>query len=388
MVRGEAVADEGDQARERYMASWVRAAVAGAGERPVLVVTGGFHRPALRTLVEAGGPKAEGGWPDVPAPPDGAIGGSFLVPYSFRQLDAFAGYQSGMPSPAYYQRLWEAGPRAAGQDLVRAVVERLRARNHPVSTAALIAAHSTASGLAALRGHPLPTRLDLLDGLAGTLVTDALDEPLPWTRRGPLSEGAHPVVVEMVAACSGDRVGRLHPDTPVPPLVHDVAARLTALGLDGARTVTLRLTDPADLTRSQVLHRLRVLRIPGFARVSGPADGTDPVFTERWEPAAGTGREAASGRVGHARRRPAGQPGRGPPPERVRPGYGRRAGPRPDGGPDRRGGDRARPGSAAGHAAPPRPDRGRAPGGPAHGRHRGRLVLPGGRGRPGSAAPA
>ncbi|MFD9030187.1 DUF5682 family protein [Streptomyces sp. NPDC059567] len=300
VVRGDAAADEGDQARERYMASWVRAAVAAAGERPVLVVTGGFHRPALRTLVDVGGPEQkdldlprESGWPAVPAPPDGAIGGSFLVPYSFRQLDAFAGYQSGMPSPAYYQRLWEAGPRAAGQDLVRAVVKRLRARNHPVSTAALIAAHSTASGLAALRGHPLPTRLDLLDGLAGALVTDALDEPLPWTRRGALAAGAHPVVVEMVAACSGDRVGRLHPDTPVPPLVHDVAARLTGLGLDGSRAVTLELADPADLARSQVLHRLRVLRIPGFVRVSGPAHGTDPVFTERWKPAPGAGREAA-----------------------------------------------------------------------------------------------
>ncbi|MFE5487325.1 DUF5682 family protein [Streptomyces sp. NPDC056527] len=311
VVRGDATADEGDQARERYMASWVRAAVAAAGERPVLVVTGGFHRPALRTLVDPGGPQRsdapvgpeegtapsgpdrEGGWPAVPAPPEGAIGGSFLVPYSFRQLDAFAGYQSGMPSPAYYQRLWEAGPRAAGQDLVRSVVKRLRARNHPVSTAALIAAHSTASGLAALRGHPLPTRLDLLDGLAGALVTDALDEPLPWTRRGALGAGAHPVVVEMVAACSGDRVGRLHPDTPVPPLVHDVAARLTALGLDGSRAVTLELADPADLTRSQVLHRLRVLRIPGFVRVSGPTHGTDPVFTERWEPSPLAGREAA-----------------------------------------------------------------------------------------------
>ncbi|MFB7370784.1 DUF5682 family protein [Streptomyces sp. NPDC056222] len=299
VVRGDATADEGDQARERYMASWVRAAVAAAGDRPVLVVTGGFHRPALVSLVEADGPEREdvpdreGGWPEVPTPPDGAIGGSFLVPYSFRQLDAFAGYQSGMPSPAYYQRLWEAGPRAAGQDLVRAVVQRLRARNHPVSTAALIAAHSTASGLAALRGHPLPTRLDLLDGLAGALVTDALDEPLPWTRRGPLGAGAHPVVVEMVAACSGDRVGRLHPDTPVPPLVHDVAARLAGLGMDGSVAVSLRLADPADLARSQVLHRLRVLRIPGFVRVSGPAHGADPVFTERWEPAPGAGREAA-----------------------------------------------------------------------------------------------
>lgn len=294
VVRGDADADEGDRVRELYMASWVRAAVVSAGDRPVLVVTGGFHRPALRTLAADPAP-ADGGWPRIPAPPEGSVGGSYLVPYSFRQLDAFAGYQSGMPSPAYYQRLWEAGPDAAGDALVRAVAGRLRARGHPVSTAGLIAARGTALGLAALRGHPLPTRLDLLDGLAGALITDALDEPLPWTRRGTLRPGSHPVVVEMVAACAGDRIGRLHPDTPLPPLVHDVEARLAALGLkpDGDRPVSLRLTEPADLNRSRLLHRLRVLGIPGFTRVAGPANGTDPVFTERWETRREAGREAA-----------------------------------------------------------------------------------------------
>ncbi|MGP3689690.1 DUF5682 family protein [Streptomyces sp. IBSNAI002] len=300
VVRGDSVADDGDRARERYMADWVRAAVAAAGERPVLVVTGGFHRPALVALstAPASGDADDGtgdGWPSVPAPPEGSVGGSFLVPYSFRQLDAFAGYQSGMPSPAYYQELWEAGPEAAGEALVRAVAGRLRGRGRPVSTAGLIAARSTALGLAALRGHRTPNRLDLLDGLAAALITDALDEPLPWTRRGPLRPGAHPVVVEMVAACGGDRVGRLHPGTPLPPLVHDVEARLAALDLapgDG-RPVTLRLTDPADLDRSRVLHRLRVLDVPGFTRVSGPAHGTDPVFTESWEAGPAAGREAA-----------------------------------------------------------------------------------------------
>ncbi|MFF3618415.1 DUF5682 family protein [Streptomyces sp. NPDC002467] len=298
LVRGDAVADEGDRAREEYMAAWVRATTAASGDRPVLVVTGGFHRPALVTLTGTASPDTGGaghGWPVVPAPPEGAVGGSFLVPYSFRQLDAFTGYQSGMPSPAYYQRLWEAGQRAAGEELVRAVAGRLRERGHPVSTAGLIAAHGTALGLAALRGHEAPTRLDLLDGLAGALITDALDEPLPWTRRGPLRPGSHPVVVEMVAACAGDRVGRLRPGTPLPPLVHDVEARLAALGLTPGRgrPVTLRLTDPAELTRSQVLHRLRVLDVPGFGRVAGPAHGTDPVLTERWEPRTTAGREAA-----------------------------------------------------------------------------------------------
>ncbi|MEE1742195.1 DUF5682 family protein [Streptomyces sp. BE147] len=327
LVRGDAEADGRDRVREAYMAAWVRSALAVSGDRPVLVVTGGFHQPALRALVgdapgaggpPAGGPGAGGpgapadgadapaagagegapgadGWPEVPVPPAGASAGSFLVPYSFRQLDSFSGYQSGMPSPGYYQRMWESGPEAAADGLLRVVVERLRARGYAVSTADLIAARSLSQGLTALRGHPRPARIDVLDGLAGALITDDLDGPLPWTSRSALAAGTHPAVVEMVAACSGDRTGRLHPATPAPPLVHDVAAQLARLRLDGpAETVySLDLMDPEDLERSRVLHRLRLLAVPGLTRTAGPEHGVDPVFAERWEPAPAAGREAA-----------------------------------------------------------------------------------------------
>ncbi|UXY18164.1 DUF5682 family protein [Streptomyces cynarae] len=296
LVRGDAEADPGDRAREEYMASWVRAALARAGDRPVLVVTGGFHQPALRALSALPSPQGAGGadWPSVPEPPEGALGGSFLVPYSFHRLDAFAGYQSGMPSPGYYQQLWETDPANAARGLLRAVTERLRTRGIRLSTADLIAARTLAQGLARLRGHPYETRVDVLDGLAGAVIADDLDRPLPWTTRGTLGAGTHPVVVEMVAACTGEAVGRLHPDTPLPPLVHDVAAHLARLGLaDADAPVTLDLTKAPDLSRSRALHRLRVLGVPGFSRVSGPADGADPVFTEVWTPGPAARREAA-----------------------------------------------------------------------------------------------
>ncbi|MFB4309294.1 DUF5682 family protein [Actinomadura sp. GTD37] len=278
LLRGEAEAGEDDTAREAYMAEWIRAADADAGGRPVVVVTGGFHKPALETLAASGGT----GWPDVPRPPEGATGGGFLVPYSFRRLDAFTGYQSGMPSPEYYQRLWESGPEAAAGALIETVAARLRKRRQGVSTADLIAARTLTEGLTRLRGHRAPARTDLLDGLVSALVKDDLDQRLPWTSRGPLAPGAHPAVAEMVAALSGSRVGRLHAATPAPPLVHDASAELERLGLDGDGPVVLKLTTPRGLERSRVLHRLRVLRIPGADRESGPATGADPVLEERW----------------------------------------------------------------------------------------------------------
>ena len=281
LVRGDADASGEDSAREAYMARWVRAAVAGAGGRPVVVVTGGFHRPALVRLCE--GADGTAVWPEVPEFPDGSVGGSYLVPFSFKRLDAFDGYQSGMPSPRYYQRLWEAGTEAAGEDVVASVVARLRRRHQHVSTADLVAARTLALGLARLRGHPVPGRTDVLDGLASALVTDALDRALPWSGRGQLAPGTDPVVVEMVAALSGDTVGRLHPDTPHPPLVDDVAAELERCRIPEKGDLEADLTTPAGLDTSRVLHRLRVLSVPGIDRRSGPVAGGDPVLVERWQ---------------------------------------------------------------------------------------------------------
>ncbi|MDI2129631.1 DUF5682 family protein [Yinghuangia seranimata] len=242
LMRGDTEAEDGDRAREEYMAAWVREAVSRAGDRHVLVVTGGFHQPALRALASASATNK--GWPAVPEPPADAIGGSFLVPYSFARLDSFTGYQSGMPSPAFYQDVWEHGAEEAGKRLAQSVTARLRGRGQPVSTADLIAARTLTDGLAALRGNATPTRTDVLDALATTLISDALDQPLPWTRRGPLLPGAHPAVVEMVATGTGERTGSLHPDTPVPPLVVDVEERLATLGVE--------LTAPVELDLAKV----------------------------------------------------------------------------------------------------------------------------------------
>ncbi|WP_330277107.1 DUF5682 family protein [Lentzea sp. NBC_00516] len=274
LLRGTATADEGDSAREEYMARWVRAAVQDAGDRPVVVITGGFHTAALKAKLDG---TTE--WPEVPERERGA---SYLVPYSHARLDAFTGYQSGMPSPGYYQQVWEAGSQRAADWLVESVATRLRRRLQPVSTADLIAARTQAGALARLRGHENLARTDVLDGLTSALISEDLTQPPPWTRRGTLQPGAHPALIEMIGALRGDKVGRLHPDTPAPPLVNAVQELLRTHGLDQEGKVALDLTDAEALERSRILHRLRVLRIPGFERTSGPSEGAAPQLDEQW----------------------------------------------------------------------------------------------------------
>ena len=273
-----------DELREAYMQQWIGWALATGG--PVVVVCGGYHAPALAGSV-AGGPE-----PEVPRARGMERTGSYLVPYSFHRLDAFVGYESGMPSPAFYQRAWEDGAEA-GEHMLFHAVTALRERRQPLSPADAVAALTLARGLATLRGHATLGRTDVLDGLAAAVVKEALDAPLPWTRRGKLARGTDPLLVAMVAAFSGDKIGRLAPGTPHPPIVADAFAELRGAGIDLAGG-KLILPLPAERARSRVLHRLRVLGIPGFTLVRAPSlDRTRTTLAEEWQIARALDAEAA-----------------------------------------------------------------------------------------------
>ncbi|KRB02714.1 hypothetical protein ASD86_24345 [Lysobacter sp. Root690] len=294
----------GNAAREEMMARWIAWAMARE-DGPVLVVCGGYHAPALARMwrevdVETFGRDDDGlRCPATPVPEldlaDDAQDqsasaqapplryGSFLVPYGFKRLDAFTGYASGMSSPAFYQWVWESGMAQAGLRMLQRVLARLRGKHLPASTADFVAVHTHAQALARLRGHADPLRSDWLDAIAGALVKDALDAPLPWSYRGPIRAGTDPVLMQVMDVIAGDAVGLLAPGTPQPPLLASVQAELTAHGLtfDGERR--LDLLDSADRARSRVLHRLLLLQIPGIERRQGPRLSMSGERRELWQ---------------------------------------------------------------------------------------------------------
>jgi hypothetical protein len=278
-LRGEVNASDRDRAREDFMS---RCLAWAARHGDVVAVCGGMHKPALERLyLDADGAS----FPQHPEPGTDAKHGSFLVPYSFRRLDSFVGYESGMPSPAFYQAVWDDGPARASEHMFREAVERLRKKKQVVSAADLIAARTLARALARLRGRTEVSRCDLLDGLASALLKEAQDAPLPWSGRGVLRSGTHPILVEIVAALSGSRQGVLAPDTPRPPLLAEVRGELERHELvptPVTRKLKLTLSEPDDREKSRVLNRLRVLEIPGFTREQGPVWATDPVLDEHW----------------------------------------------------------------------------------------------------------
>ncbi len=295
-LRGDEPGGPRDAPREELMsrfAAWASLEAAqkkDAGSGDVVLVCGGFHAPFVKKRAreitrafEADGEPMP--MPVVAPPAPDARFGSYLVPYTYKRLDAFAGYDAGMPSPGFYELVFERGAEHAAERLVEIAVARLRKKKQLVSTADLIAARTLAEALRAMRGHAALLRTDILDALASALVKDGLEAPLPWSRRGPMAPRTDPMLVEIVSALSGEREGKLDPRTPRPPLVFDVEAELEKHGLtptSEARTVKLSLREESGRAPSRVLHRLAVLAIPGFKRASGPAWATDAVLDEVW----------------------------------------------------------------------------------------------------------
>jgi hypothetical protein len=290
---------DGTLAREAHMAARIERELAqlrrGGGRGALLVVTGGFHTPALAL----GWARGWGIEAPPPAPPEQVL--TALVPYGFAQLDALAGYAAGMPSPGFYQRLWDAlgeevpegasshgaaahhlaaALEAVALDLATELPARLRSTGSSLqlSTADAIAAVAQAMLLARTRGNLGPTREDLLDGMRGCFVKGELDV-----------EGG--LVIDLaLELLRGDRVGRLPPDVRLHPLVADFRTRAAALGFDlesgTPRELALEIYAKArHRDSSRLLHRLAFLEVPYGRLVGGPdfVAGTDlDLQVERW----------------------------------------------------------------------------------------------------------
>jgi hypothetical protein len=303
-LRGADPGTSADAAREDFMARHIAATAQRYQDDPealILVVCGGWHRPALARLWAEHFAAGVADIPEPPAPPDGGPAGCYLVPYEFRQVEALAGYGAGMQSPLFYQWCWEAGRAAAVDQAIAAVVRRFRDKQVPFATADFVGLQRVVGGLAQLRGHAPPTRADVLDGFLATAVREALDRRPPWSERGVLTASDHPVLREALLALTGEGRGRLDGATPQPPLLRDVERILTELDLlpsAAARQVTLDRRDSLDRRRAETLWRLKLLGVGGVvAREAQPKRATrhlpehlryEELWTlvrdERWEP--------------------------------------------------------------------------------------------------------
>jgi hypothetical protein len=317
---------EGCGPRERAMA-WEIAQETGK----VVVVTGGFHTVALPTTA-----------PEKPRPVTLAETDALLVliRYSFDQLDRLNGYASGMPSPEFYHRLWESAgegscnhpeltrklqgcghevhaepglpdmgsktetrerseamsaPPSSGNgagappgfitDIVVSLGRLLREERGDISVAEEIEAINHVCRLAQLRGHLIPSREDLLDGIRSVFIKGAED-----------IEGAF-VLALTRKSLAGDRVGQIPPEAGRPSIITDFQQTAKALRLDSAfgaaKEVTLDLyRNRTHRAISRFLHQLGFLTVPFGVKMRGPdfvkrkdLDRIQEVWKYSWRPA-------------------------------------------------------------------------------------------------------
>lgn len=272
-----------DQRREAFMAEQIRAERNEPGG-PVLVVTGGYHSSAIAAeLHDIECPGITGRQDCVNVAQDGEQPpiedvGIALTTYSYSRLDSLSGYDAGMPNPGFYEHAWrhrQSGVGFSHRPLLEELVKELRKRKQTLSTADLIAVETSARALAALRGRPHVWRRDLIDAVTSSLIKDDLE----YGCASPFIDAIHAVL-------RGQRRGRLAAGTRMPPLVHDIRQQLKEAGLEATPTlqeIELDLLTSADLNKSRLLHRLRVLGVVGYERTGGTDFLQRNDLTRLWE---------------------------------------------------------------------------------------------------------
>jgi hypothetical protein len=253
-----------ERRREAQMRAGIRGAVKD-GYRSIAVVCGAWHVPALANALDAKQARSDTatlrGMPKVKA----AI---TWVPWTHRRLASASGYGAGVRSPGWYHHLFtHSGPDMLARWFAEAA-RVLRASDYAASAADVVEATRLAASLGALRGRPL-AGLAEADDAARAVLGDGTDTPMRLLSN------------ELVV---GTLIGHVPASTPMVPLVRNLAAEQKACRLKpeaAPRALELDLRRPLDLSRSRLLHRLAVLRVPWGRMAEGrKSAGT---FRETWD---------------------------------------------------------------------------------------------------------
>jgi len=251
-----------EAAREAHMRIEIERA-ASESDRPVAVVCGAWHVPALaeRRSPTADRELLKGRRPRIKTK-------ATWVPWTAARLTRASGYGAGVVAPGWFAHLWQ-NRAAADRDAVwlGRIGRVLRKRGHVVPTAAVIEARRLGTALAAVRDRPRPGFEELREAVIACLCGG---ERAIWDA----------VADELLV---GSAVGAIPEATPHAPLLEDLQRqqKVARLEPEGSRyTLAIDLRSRIGLVRSTLLHRLAVLDVPwGRLTDAGSSRGT---FRENW----------------------------------------------------------------------------------------------------------
>ena len=262
-VRSEAPDDEDNSRREAAMRRVLRA-VLKAGHEGVAVVCGAWHAPMLE----------EEAWPTQAADnrllaklPRTKVAATW-APWTAGRLAMASGYGAGVRSPGWYRHLFTTPDEDVVAGWLVQVARALRDEGLDAAPASVVEATRLADALAAVRGRP-SVGLAELDDATRAVLAEGSDLPLALVDR------------KLVV---GEELGRVPEETPMVPLAADLSRQQRSLRLKpsaASQVVQLDLRREAGLSRSVLLHRLRLLGIDWAEQVS--AGSTTGTFKEAWQ---------------------------------------------------------------------------------------------------------
>ncbi|EFH89315.1 DUF5682 family protein [Ktedonobacter racemifer] len=252
---------EEDALREAYMRQCIRTAQREGFQR-IAVVCGAWHAPVL---VDPGAPgedqkrlkglkklKIEATW----------------IPWTNSRLSYRSGYGAGITSPGWYEHLWKTPDQAVVRWVTRAA-RLLRKEDLDASSASVIEAVRLSETLAALRELPMPGLTELHEAIQ-TVLCHGNTEPMQLIREK----------LEI-----GERLGHVPEETPAIPLQRDLEQQQRQLRMAPSPESTrleLDLRKESALARSQLLHRLALLKIP-WGKTLHTGNQKQGTFWEYWQ---------------------------------------------------------------------------------------------------------
>jgi len=253
--------------REAFMRLNIRQALK-EHEGPVVAVVGAWHVAALARKVALSEDRAI--IRDLPRAKVEAT----WVPWTDSRLAAASGYGAGVVSPGWYRHLWaqhsgggisDASTFAAHWQARTAAL--MRSEGHAASTASAIEAARFALSLAALRDLAMPGLAEMREAAMAALCH------------------GDDIALKMIERrlYVGETVGEIDERVPQMPLARDLGlwqkkARLKPEDLE--TEIRLDLRTEAGLSKSTLLHRLGLIKIPWGTLIE--ADGGRGTFREVW----------------------------------------------------------------------------------------------------------
>lgn len=223
---------EGCISREAFMAQCIRNKEKEF--QKLLIVTGGFHTPALIKLCQD---KTK---PLTKYPlhtQEKGEEGTYLMSYSMEACDSLNGYASGMPYPGFYQDIYEEtekqNPRAFEDTALKYIIATggaVRKKEGGLSAYDEISAYSMLKDLSLLRGKKAPGVYELFDSILASFIKGeygpATDTPLRILKK----------------KLTGNGVGRLCKNAKLPPIVQDFEEKCREFKLNIRSTLLNEMT--------------------------------------------------------------------------------------------------------------------------------------------------